>query len=215
MAIKGLRVPVFGKYGFDGNKVTYTGGFVCGKAVEYGVELDTGDDNPLYADDGIAENDYGVMTGGTLTLNTTDLDQQTTKALLGVKEIERTVGEKKVTELVYDDDAKSEPMGFGVIEVHQINNVDKYRAVILAKITPKIPPEAATTKGEAIEWQTKEIECSIGRSEEDSEKYKHPWKYEAWFDTAAEAMEYLKEVLGVTDVEQVSRANKMAKGEEK
>ena len=199
MAIKGLAVPVFGDYNFDGNKVYFTNGFMCGKAVEYGVETETSDDNPLYGDDGIAEHDYGIFSGGTLTLNTTDLDYKTSKNLLNLKEVKRTVGDVQVSELVYDDDASPKTKGFGIIETHQINDVDQYRAVILPRVTPRNPAEAATTKGESIEWQTKELEFAVERTEEVSENYKHPWKYEAWFDTKAKALEYLKAILNVLE----------------
>lgn len=197
MAIKGLTTPVFGDYTYSGSAATYTNGFVCGAAIEYGVEIETSDNNPLYGDDRIIENDYGTFNTGTLTLDTSDLDQETSKKLLGLKEVQTTVGESSVTELVSDDDAKQTPKGFGIIETHQINDVDKYRAVILCKVTMSIPAEAATTKGESIEWQTKEIEGTITRSDEDTENFRHPWKREAWFDTKAEAQEYLNTILGV------------------
>ena len=197
MAIKGLTTPVFGEYNYNGGSVTYTNGFVCGSAIEYGVEIETSDNNPLYGDDHIIENDYGTFNTGTLTLNTSDFDQYTSKRLLGLKEVQLTVGEATVTELVTDDDAKTTEKGFGIIETHQINDVDKYRAVILCKVGMSIPSEAATTKGESIEWQTKEIEGTINRSDEDTANYRHPWKREAWFDTQSQAMEYLKTVLNV------------------
>lgn len=197
MAIKGLTTPVFGEYNYNGGSVTYTNGFVCGSAIEYGVEIETSDNNPLYGDDHIIENDYGTFNTGTLTLNTSDFDQYTSKRLLGLKEVQLTVGEATVTELVTDDDAKTTEKGFGIIETHQINDVDKYRAVILCKVGMSIPSEAATTKGESIEWQTREIEGTINRSDEDTANYRHPWKREAWFDTQSQAMEYLKTVLNV------------------
>lgn len=197
MAIKGLTTPVFGEYNYNGGSVTYTNGFVCGSAIEYGVEIETSDNNPLYGDDHIIENDYGTFNTGTLTLNTSDFDQYTSKRLLGLKEVRFAVGEATVTELVTDDDAKTTEKGFGIIETHQINDVDKYRAVILCKVGMSIPSEAATTKGESIEWQTREIEGTINRSDEDTANYRHPWKREAWFDTQSQAMEYLKTVLNV------------------
>lgn len=199
MAIKGLTKPMFGEYNYNGAAASYTNGFMCGAAIEYGVEVETSDNNPLYGDDHIIENDYGTFNTGTLTLNTSDLDQYTSKRLLGLKEVQITVGDTKVTELVTDDDAKQTPKGFGIIETHQINDVDKYRAVILSKVAMSIPAEAATTKGESIEWQTREIEGAINRSDEDSANYKHPWKREAWFDTQSEAEEYIKTVLNVLE----------------
>lgn len=199
MAIKGLAVPVFGNYHYNGLSVVYTDGFVAGAAIEYGIEVETSDNNPLHGDNRIIENDYGTFNTGTLTLNTSDLDEDTSKRLLGLKEVKINVGEKEVTELVTDDDMKQTPKGFGIIETHQINDVDRYRAVILCKTTMAIPAEAATTKGESIEWQTKEIEGTITRSDENTENYKHPWKRETWFDTEKEAMEYLKTVLNVLE----------------
>lgn len=197
MAIKGLTTPVFADYSYDGNTVTYTNGFVCGSAIEYGVEIEAAENNPLYGDDRIIENDYGTFNTGTLTINTSDLTQPDSKRLLGLKEVQVQIGETTVTELVTDDDTKSSPKGFGIIETHQVNDVDKYRAVILCKVAMGIPAEAATTKGEAIEWQTKELEGTINRSDENTSDYKNPWKREAWFDSSSGAMEYLKTILNV------------------
>lgn len=199
MAIKGLTNPVFGEYNYNGNEVTYTNGFISGAAIEYGVEIETSDNNPLYGDDKIIENDYGTFNSGTLTLNVSDLDQYTSKRLLGLKEVSVIIGETPVTELVSDDNSSAAPKGFGIIETHQINDVNKYRAVILCKIAMSIPAEAATTKGESIEWQTKEIEGTITRSDQDSGNYNYPWKREAWFDTHDAALEYLKTVLNVLE----------------
>ena len=122
MAIKGLKKPVFGEYNFNGAAVTYENGFVCGKAVEYSAEIETSENNPLYGDDEIAENDFGTFSSGTLTLNTTDLDQETSMRLLSLKKVQVNVGETQVTELVADDDAKQKPKGFGIVEVHQIEH---------------------------------------------------------------------------------------------
>lgn len=199
MAIKGLTTPVFADYNFNGSAVSYTNGFVCGSAIEYGVEIEKSDNNPLYGDDRIIENDYGTFNTGTLTLNTSDLTQIDSKRLLGLKEVQVMVGSASVTELVTDDDAKSTPKGFGIIETHQINDVDKYRAIILCKVAMNIPAEAATTKGESIEWQTKEIEGVVSRADESSQNYKHAWKREAWFDTHDDAMMYLRTILNALD----------------
>ena len=215
MAIKGLAVPIFANYNFDGNKVYFTDGFRCGKAVEYSFEPETADDNPLYGDNMIAEHDYGVFTRGTLTLNTTDLDYESSKNLLELKEVSKTVGDLEVKELVFDDDGKAKPKGFGIYETHQINDVDCYRALIFPRVTPKNPSDSATTKGESIEWQTKELECTVERSEEVNENYNHPWKYEAWFNSENDALEYLKTVLNVLEKLTVTSAEGTAAGSTK
>ena len=215
MAIKGLAKPVFGEYNFNGNTVSYTNGFIAGAAIEYGVEVDVSENNPLYGDDEIIENDYGTFNTGTLTLNTSDLDFYTSKRLLGMKEVTVEVGSKTVKELVSDDDASAAPKGFGIIETHQINDVNKYRSIILCKVAMSIPAEAATTKGESIEWQTKEIEGTITRSDQNTSDYKHPWKREAWFDTYNDALEYLKYMLNVLEEVDLTSAAGSSSGETK
>lgn len=201
MAIKGLSIPVCGKYSFASGVVSYSDGFIADKAIEYSAEFETADDNPLYADNGIAENDKGTFQRGTLTLGTADLPQDLAKMLLGLVQIEETVtiGQESVAvkRNVYDDNAKAPYLGFGIIELHQINDADKYRAVFFNKVFFKIPSEAAATKGETIEWQTKSIEGTIQRSDEviadttTVKGVKHPWMEDAWFDTEAEALAYL------------------------
>lgn len=195
MAIKGLTTPVFGDYNYDGNTVRYMNGFVCGSAIEYSVEYDEPESNDLYGDDRVIESDNEVFTSGSLTVSTSDLTQLDSKRILGLKQVKVQVGDETVTENVYDADARRTPKGFGIIETHQIDGVNKYRAVILCRVNMNIPGEAATTKGESVEWQTKEIGGSILRSDEQSANYNHPWMRDAWFDTQQEAKTYLQTVL--------------------
>lgn len=213
MAIKGLTTPVFGDYGYDGNKVSYSNGFVCSSAIEYSVEYDEPDSNDLYGDDRVIESDNEVFTKGTLALSTSDLTQLDSKRLLGLKQVQVQVGEETVTENVYDSDAKKIPKGFGIIETHQINNINKYRAVILCRVNMNIPGEAATTKGETIEWQTKEIGGNILRSDEQSANYNHPWMRDAWFDTQQAAKTYLQTMLNAIGYLEVSSVAGSTTGE--
>lgn len=206
MAIKGLSIPVFGKYTYTASSgaVAYSDGIINPKAVSYAVAVEAGDNNPLYADNMIVENDRPKFASGTLTLETDDLSEEITKFLLGLKEVTRTVGSASVTALLYDDDQKSLTVGVGVIEEHQINDIDKYKAVILKKVTFNVPADAATTRGATVSWQTKTIEGNIERSEETvaagsgTPAEVHPWKEEAWFDTESAALGYLKAMLGVS-----------------
>ena len=210
MAIKGLSIPVCGKYNYNQStgEVSYTNGIIANKAIEYSAEFETADDNPLYADNGIAENDKGTFTGGTLTLSTADLPQDLSMLLLGLTQVTETVtidgASVEVTRNVYDDNAKAPYLGFGIIELHQINDVDKYRAVMFNKVFFKLPSEAAQTKGQNIEWQTKSIDATINRSDfvkaatTSTPAEVHPWMEDAWFDTESEALAYLGYRLGYT-----------------
>lgn len=202
MAIKGLSIPVFGKYTFNAatKTVTYTNGIIGGHAIEYTISVESTEDNPLHADNRVVENDVGKFSSGKLSLGTDDLPAAVSKYILGLKEVSETVeGLTEVTETIYDDEAVAPELGFGIIEMHQKNGVDIFKAVILCRITMNIPEDKATTKGKSIEWQTKTIEGTIQRSEENTAQRKQPWKREAWFDTEDEALLYLKAMLGVTE----------------
>lgn len=192
MAVKGLSIPVFGKYTNTNSTVTYTDGMTIGHAIEYSIDVESSDDNPLYGDNKIIEHDKGTFSTGTLTLNTSELTAEASKWLLGLTENSVTVGQNTVTEYVFDDDLAPTVCGFGIIELHQIDDVDHYKTVLLTKVKPNIPANAATTKGETIDWQTQEITFTIERSDEE----KHPWKKEAWFTSEADALAYLNAQLG-------------------
>lgn len=194
MAVKGLSIPVFGKYTNTNGTVTYSNGMTIGHAIEYSIDVEASDDNPLYGDNKIIEHDKGTFSTGTLTLNTSELTGEASKWLLGLTETSVTVGQSTVTEYVFDDDLAPTVCGFGIIELHQINDVDQYKTVLLPKVKPNIPASAATTKGETIEWQTQEITFTIERSDEE----KHPWKKEAWFTSEADALAYLNAQLGAS-----------------
>lgn len=199
MAIKGLSIPVVGKYSCTEKKVSYSDGVIAGSAVEYSVSWTTSESNNLYADNNVEETDAGTFQNGELTLRTSDLTQEISKLILGLKTATFSYGEDKTAEeAVYDDDAAAPDLGYGIIEMHQINNVTKFRAVVLTRIRFNLPELSATTKGESIEWQTPSITATIMRSEQEDSNYKHPWMLDAWFETESDAIEYLKAKLGVT-----------------
>lgn len=200
MAIKGLSIPIVANYAATGSNVTYSNGMVAGAAVEYTASWTTSENNPLYADNKIKENDAGTFQSGELTLGTSDLTQDISKLILGLKEATFSYGEsKEVKELVYDDDMQSPYLGFGVIELHQNDDVDEYRAVFLPKVQFALPENTATTKGETVEWQTPSITGTIYRSDQEDSNYKHPWMIDAWFETESDAIAYLKAKMSITE----------------
>lgn len=210
MALKGLTLPYCGEYAYDEEtgKATYKNGYACDKAISYGVSVESGDDNPLYGNNGIAEDSKGTFTNGTLTLGTTDLPNGLSKKILGLKTISKDYGSGKTVDItVYDDDQNAPYLGFGIIELHQIKNIDQWRAVVLCKVKFNVNEENAKTKAGAVEWTTPEITANIMRSDEtaqDEKGMRHPWKYDAWFSSEKEADEFLKAVLGVTEVEEAA-----------
>lgn len=197
MATIGLSKPYFAVYSAAGSTVGYANGAVMGKATEANIEIDTTEDNNLYADNAIAETDR-TFAGGTLTLSTDDLSQEVSKAILGLAEQAITgiegVTDTSVKELLYDDQQQTPYLGVGFIIKKKVGGVYKWRGVILTKVMFSAPADAATTQGETIEWQTPELSATIMRDDSTN----HMWKREATFTTEAQAEAYIKDRLGIT-----------------
>lgn len=193
MAIKGLSKLVIGKYAYDESTVKYTEPQAVQKMVEYSLTLNQSENNPLYADNGEAENDKGTFQNGELSITTDDLTQEVSVMILGTNENEEVTYDtsKTVTEQVYDDSMNPPDLGVGFIELHQNKGVDKYRAIFLHKVFFNVPEQAATTKGEQVEWQTPTITGVVQRSEASDDNGRHPWMTDAWFDSEDDALAYL------------------------
>lgn len=198
MAVIGLSKPYYGIYKATGNAVSYENGAVMGKATEANIEIDTTEDNNLYADNAIAETDRS-FAGGTLTLSTDDLSQEVAKAILGLTENTITgiegVTDTSVKELVYDDTQTTPYLGVGFIVKKKVGGAYKWRAVVLSKVMFSVPADAATTQGESIEWQVPELSATIMRDDSAT----HMWKREATFTTEAQAEAYIKARLNITE----------------
>ena len=195
MAIIGVSKPYYSKYSSTGSQVEYTGGGVLGKATEVDVEINTSDDNNLYADNAVAETDRS-FAGGTLTVGTDDLSQEVTKVILGVQEQAVPAQDgSEATELVFDDRQVTPYLGVGFIIKKQKSNQLRWRAVVFPKVMFAVPNDSATTQGETIEWQTPELSGTIMR---DDTQF-HAWKREATFSTETQAEAYIKGILNITD----------------
>ena len=197
MATIGVSKPYYAVYSNTGSTVSYASGGVMGKAKQVDIEIETSEDNNLYADNGIAETDR-QFTGGALTLSTDDLSQQVSKAILGLKEqalgtIEG-VDDEEVQELIYDETQVTPYLGFGFIVKKVVGGVTKWRGIVLTKIMFSVPNDSAITQGESIEWQVPELSATIMRDDSTT----HMWKREATFTTEAQAEAYIKNRLNIT-----------------
>lgn len=196
MATIGLSKPYYAIYAEAGGVVSYSDGAVMGKATEANISIETTEDNNLYGDNGLAETDRR-FANGTLTLSTTDLSQEVSKAILGLTEQTITgidgVTDTSVKELVYDDAQVTPYLGVGFIIKKKVNGAYKWRGVVLPKVMFSVPEDAATTQGESIEWQTPELTGTIMRDDSAT----HVWKKEATFTTEAQAEAYIKARLGI------------------
>lgn len=167
MATIGLSKPYIATYNSVGDVVTYNGGCLVGKAVEMNIELEGGDTNILYADNGPAESD-SQFAGGTLTLITDDLYTSSMLKFLGLK-TEKITGDGITTPdaswIIYDSEQNIPYVGFGAIIKKKIANEYKYVAVALPKIQFTNPGDSAVTQGETVEWQTPELTATIMRDD--------------------------------------------------
>lgn len=197
MATIGLSKPHYAVYSAGSGTPSYASGGVMGKATQADIEIETSEDNNLYADNAIAETDRS-FAGGTLTLSTDDLSQEVSKAILGLTEQSLSeitgITDEDVKELVYDDTQQTPYLGVGFIIKKKVNGVYKWRAVVLTKVMFAVPSDSATTQGESIEWQVPELSATIMRDDSAT----HMWKREATFTTEAQAEAYIKDRLNIT-----------------
>lgn len=197
MATIGLSKPYFAVYSAAENVVSYANGAVMGKATEANIEISTSDNNNLYGDNAIAETDR-QFTSGTLTLSTTDLSHEVSKAILGLKEetLDSITGvtDEDVSELIYDDTQAIPYLGVGFIVKKVVNGVTMWRGIVLTKVMFSIPSDAATTQGETITWQVPSLTATIMRDDSATRM----WKREATFTTEAQTEAYIKDRLSIS-----------------
>lgn len=194
MAKIGLKYPVAAVIKSESSAAlpTYDKGFVVGKAISCEKSIES-NNNPLYADDAIAENDTS-FSSGTLTLGVADFGSDNEE---GIEIQAKLLGHEIVTEdsgkiIRKKSNDNSPNVGFGYYKTKKINNVQCYEATILYKVKFQLPSESANTKGENVEWQTPEITGNIMACE-----FQNVWEDTAVFDTEDEAKKWINKKLNV------------------
>jgi phi13 family phage major tail protein len=190
MAIKGFRACRYAKYNNAAGVVTYSSLGTLAKTVSISVTWNKSDDVKLYGGDSIAEIGKGGVTGADVTLSTTGLTQQNNIDILGV-EVKSVAGNSSVE--VLHTGTVSPYLGLGYIEWHEREGTESFVAVILPRMFFSIPTDAATTKGESIEWQVPELSGSALQSEQADASGNYPFRYRASFATAAAALAWIDE----------------------
>lgn len=196
MATIGLSKPYFSVYSNSGSTVTYASGGLFGKATEMDIELNDGNSNILYADNGPAESDT-QFSGGTVTITTDELSANALTTALGM--VEEAIAVTDVTTvgakwLINNDNQAVPYIGVGGIAKKMINGSIKYVAVVLDKVKLRNLSQSITTQGETIEWQTPSVTGDIFRSD----KTAHDWRrISTPLDTEAEAELCVKTYLNI------------------
>lgn len=157
MAFIGLRYPVAANFSqtADGVAPTYSNGTVIGRAIQANLTK-SHNNNPLYADDIIDEDDNS-LTAMSLSLGLNDLLDDERAMLLGDIAV-MSSGTTPTATGEYDEaGVGASPVGFGYIRVRRKGGLTKYQAVWYWKMLFAEDNEESQTKGENIEWKTPTI----------------------------------------------------------
>lgn len=185
----GFSLPYVAKYANSSGTVSYTSGQKLARGVEVSIETETSEDNNFYANNMAAETQAGVFTGGTLNLTVDGLNIAAKRLILGLP----TAGSDGFTD--YGDSMTIPPVGVGFIARYQSGGVVTYVPYVLTKVMFNIPPIAAATQEEDIDWQTQELTAVIMRDDSSN----HVWLREGdEEDSEADAESALKTALGIT-----------------
>lgn len=154
MAYIGLRYPVAATFSqtADGATPTYSNGTVIGKAIQANVSI-SHNNNPLYADDVISEDDNS-LTAMSYTVGLDDLTDAVRALFLGDTAHTTTVDTVTTTDYYDETDSGSAAVGFGYIRVRRKGGTLSYQGVWCHKVMFTEDNEEAQTKGESIEWKT-------------------------------------------------------------
>lgn len=188
----------------------YTGDVrMIGKAISANFEHTTPDDNPLAANNGIAENSNTSGSGGTLTTVIDRLTLETAAALFGttVEDVSVQVGDETVTgmEISYKGDEQSKPQGVAYIKLQQEDGVRQHEVVFYREGAFSRPDDSAQTigVGGSIEWQTPELSVAIAGLQGDGSQ---PWVRRSRWTSQEAALAYIYLLMGTTIDEETAAA---------
>ena len=186
-----------GLYGVYYSKATLTNGVLTayggiktmGKAISATFEPADSADNPLYANNGIAERDASGGAGGTLTVTLDQLDRTAMGDLFGLTAATSVVSGVTGTGDDFTGNELSAPVGVAFVKWNQINN-DRanYQAVIFSYVMFSPSSESYQTLGESVDWQTPELSGIVSGGAVTGAK---PWKKVYDFATQEAAIQFI------------------------
>ena len=188
----GMMYPVFAKITThtDGSMPTYAAGVVIQEARNATITK-TYNDNPLYGDDRIVDDDNGLLSM-TCSFEPTGLSDTDRKLLFDEDEI--AVGGLTCQA---ESDNETPYGGFGYIRKMRLNGVKKFEAWIILKIKFTEESQATATKEGSISWGTPTLNGRAAGLYIDSSD-KQRWRVHETFDTIAAAKSWINTVLNVS-----------------
>lgn len=179
--------------GYDGNVK------MMGKAVSADFTANTPEDNPLPANNSVAENDTSSGSGGELALELDRMTLEVAADLYGteVQDVSVTVGEDTVSgkEIVYKGLETSVPVGAAYIKLHQEDGKNIHEVMFYREMSFSRPSDSAETMGESVEWQTPEISGNVMGMQGDGSD---PWYRVSRWPTQEAAIAYIYQLFGAT-----------------
>lgn len=177
--------------GYDGNVK------MMGKAVSANFDANTPEDNPLYANNSVAENDISSGSGGTLTNVLDRMSIETAADLYGttVEEVTAKIGSVTYSgvQISYKGLETSAPVGVAYIEINQESGVTQYCVVFFREVVYTRPNKSAETMGRTISWKTPTIIGTVSGMQGDGSE---PWHSESRWDTQEAAIAYIFNLFG-------------------
>ena len=188
----GMMYPVFApiESHTDGSMPTYGTGVVIQEARNCTISK-TYNNNPLYGDDRIVDDDNGLQEL-TASFEPTGLSDSDRVLLFGEEEM--SVG--GLTCQVESDNATPYG-GFGYIRKMRDNGVKKFEAWVILKIKFQEESQATNTKEGSISWGTPTLNGRAAGIYIDSTESLR-WRVHETFDTMAAAKSWLNTVLNVS-----------------
>ncbi len=188
----GMMYPVFAPLAShtEGSMPTYGAGRVIQEARNATITK-TYNDNPLYGDDRIVDDDNGLQSL-TMTFESTGLSNDDRVMLFG--ETQATVG--GLTAFL-ESDNETPWGGFGYIRKMRENGVRKFEAWITLKIKFQEESQATNTKEGTISWGTPTLNGRAAALYIDSSDQMR-YRVHQTFDTIAAAKAWLNTVLNVS-----------------
>lgn len=187
----GMMYPVFAPLAShtDGSMPTYGNGVVIQEARNATITK-TYNDNPLYGDDRIVDDDNGLQALS-VSFEPTGLTDSDRVLLFG--EEQKSVG--GITAQVETD--KETPYGgFAYIRKMRNNGVKKFEAWLILKVKFTEESQATSTKEGSISWNTPTLNGRAAGLYIDSSD-QISWRVHQTFDTIAAAKSWINTVLNV------------------
>lgn len=182
------------KYACADGVVSYSGCRELARAISMETDIETTDENNFYANNKVAETEPAKFKSGKAKITVDGLSGEEEAFIMGIEEATVKVGEKDVPVVKFGEKMNPPYLGIGSVKRMQLNGAPTYRPVIFVKSRFAIPPDAAETQEEEINWQDQELEATLMRDDTADQDWKVIPKEN--FATEEEAVAFIQAYLG-------------------